>query len=621
MAKENTRSTEYELDRRTCLKSGALALSVLASPAVVSTEASARSRELPNSISVVADDHRAFYRFTVSDRIEARWQADLSGADYPDGVAGRTAFGSVAEGGADNFHFAGEVTNFVLSGPATVYLNGESVNATGRWGPDLPESLVVVGDGEDRSSYAFTVSGTVEPGAVADLTNAEVPESVDGNTASGAVGQGGADNFFFSGTITEFSHTGPLTVYRSGQQIDPDSLGGGDDSGSASFRKLGQTMLSAPGGGYAEGTVRPDGRYAVVGTKFGAGGSYLVDLSDPATPREVHHLPAPSDAPVPDVKFDRREGLYYRTIQGSGNFDIVDYGYASGTQNDPEIIGAIDGGSTHNLFSHPEVPVLYTVNYSYETPGFDVYDVSDSSAPEQGGTFGPQGACHDVVVDPNRDLLHAAYQGGEFEGYAVFDVSDPRAPSEVGRFDYANAQPYSEATVGEEAFGGAHHADYDPRRGLAIVGDEVSYGVPGGKHVFDIGWRDGSPENPIPIGFTVSPDAKRMNADPDGDGETEPTQRWDWTGHDFDIIPSGEETLLASGDWHEGAVLYDITDPTNPHALDQYPTDDGEVTPNDVLANYGEPPWAWNASYTPEREFVVVSDQFTGLYTFAVSGD
>ena len=476
-------------------------------------------------------------------------------------------------------------------------------------------------EGTEPASYEFSVSDSVVPGAVADLMNAESPDSVDGTTASGTVAEGGADNFFFSGSVTNFSYDGPLTVSRDGQQVDPDSLGGDDDDsedGQLSLRKLGQTMLSAPGGGYAEGSVRDDGQYAVVGTKFGASGSYLVNLADPNNPTEVHYLAASSDAPAPDVKFDSREGLYYRTIQGGASFEIVDYGYADGTPDTPTVISTVGGGSTHNLFPHPEASVLYTVNYSSGTSGFDIYDVSDPSAPNQLGDFGAQGICHDVVVDPDRDLLHAAYQGGQFEGYIVFDASDPRAPTEVGRFDYASAQSYGETAVGEEAFGGAHHADYDPQRELAIVGDERSYGVPGGKHIFDIGWGEGSPGNPIPVGFTVSPNARVMQPDPDGDGETEPTQRWDWTGHDFDIVPTGEKTLLVSGDWHEGTVLYDITDPTNPHSIDQYPTDDGSVTPNDVLAQYGDAPWAWNASYNPTRDVIVVSDQFTGLYTFKI---
>ena len=70
------------LDRRTYLRASALTLGTLAAPAAAS-KASANDRELPNSISIVGDDQRAFYRFIVSDAVEARWKADHSDAEHP----------------------------------------------------------------------------------------------------------------------------------------------------------------------------------------------------------------------------------------------------------------------------------------------------------------------------------------------------------------------------------------------------------------------------------------------------------------------------------------------------------------------------------------------------------
>jgi glucose/arabinose dehydrogenase len=232
MKRENRRSRSTStVDRRTYLKSGTLALGALASPAIAS-KASAQERELPNSISVVSDtDERAFYRFTVSDRIEARWQADLSGADYPDGVDGRTASGTVAERGADNFHFAGDVVTFALDGPATVYMNGDEIDVEKRWSSELPNTLLVESEDAERATYEFGVSGDLEAGALADLTNAEVPDSVEGSHASGAVAEGGTDDFRFSGSVTQFSFDGPLSVFRNGSEVDPDSLGSGGSSG------------------------------------------------------------------------------------------------------------------------------------------------------------------------------------------------------------------------------------------------------------------------------------------------------------------------------------------------------------------------------------------------------
>ena len=385
-----------------------------------------------------------------------------------------------------------------------------------------------------------------------------------------------------------------------------------------SLKKLGQTLLSGqspPSGGYSETDVRSDGRYAVVGTKWGISGSYLVDLDDPASPKQVHHLDNSNDAPNLDVKFDHREGLYYRAIERtwSGNFEIVDYGYSSGTPTAPEVVGSVSDGKSHNVTPHPTKPLFYTVNYGLETNGFDIYDVTEPTAPRKVGQHGPQGACHHIKVDTKRKLLCASFQSGQFVGIILYDVSDPRKPNEVGRFDYKKQTPYSQADVGEEAFGAAHRSYFDPRRELLVVGDERMAGVPGGKHIFDIGWKNGSVENPIPIGFTVSPNARRMGEDWD--------ERFDWTGHHFDIVPWGDATLLVSADWHEGVVLYDITDPTNPHSLSRYPTDDSmdRVTLNDKVSLLGKPPMAWKAAYNKNRDLIVASDTFTGLYTFGLS--
>ncbi|WP_458190617.1 LVIVD repeat-containing protein [Haladaptatus sp. NG-WS-4] len=255
------------------------------------------------------------------------------------------------------------------------------------------------------------------------------------------------------------------------------------------------------------------------------------------------------------------------------------------------------------------------MNYKLETDGFDVYDVADPSSPQKLGEYGPQGAAHDINVDPEREVLCCAYQSGEFIGLVLYDVSAPRNPNEIGRFDYRKRKSYGQAKVGEEAFGSAHHGHFDPRRDLLVIGDERGSGVPGGKHVFDVGWKNGSLVDPIPVGFTVSPNARRM-AD-------EFAERFDWTGHHFNIVPWGNATFVVAADWHDGVVAYDITDPTNPHPVDQYPTDDKTKVnaPNDKVSLLGEPPMAWQAAYdnSRERKLIIGSDTFTGLYTFELT--
>lgn len=394
--------------------------------------------------------------------------------------------------------------------------------------------------------------------------------------------------------------------------------GGKKDKGT--IRKMGHSLLSDPVGAFSEESIRSDGQYAVLGGFLGEGGSFLVDISNPRDPTEAHRLPSSAAVRNADVKFDRRDGLYYRSQEpntGDAEFDgieIVDYGWGDGTVEDPEIVGTLEAGPTHNLFAHPGADVVYATNEPEDPGGIDVFDVSDPQNPEFVGFAGPQSDLHDMVVDPERDLMHCAFVDSNFlDGYVIMDVSDPMDPVEVGRFDYEGLPNYSEERLenGEPGFENCHYANYDPERELAFVGDEIGFGVPGGKHVFDIGWGDGSVEDPQHIGFTYSPNAEVMD---------EADELFDWTGHNFDVIPKGSNTLLVSGDYHEGAVVYDVSDPMDPTATDAYETDDKadvvEENGTGPIFPVGDPPMAWGVDYADERDFTVVSDMVTGVYVF-----
>jgi hypothetical protein len=392
---------------------------------------------------------------------------------------------------------------------------------------------------------------------------------------------------------------------------------------SASLEKLGHSLLSNVEGGYTEADIRGDGRYGLTGSFFGSGGSYLVDLEDPSDPTEVHRLPSSPLVRNADVKFDTRDGIYYRTEEPNrrdvevDGVAVIDYGFGEGTPENPVFLSHMNAGSTHNLFPHPNAPVVYTVDHHPEGAGLDVFDVSDPADPKKVRVAGPEGDLHDVVVDPDSELMHAAYQGGETKGYVILDASDPLKPTEVGRFSYEDKPSYNEAGI--IGFENAHFADYDPERGIGIVGDENAYGIPGGKHFFDIGWKDGSPENPRHVGFTQSPNAEMMEPDPDNDGEVEGWDAFAWTTHNHDVVPMGDRCQLVSGDYREGVVLYDMTDPTNPTALDRYPTKDRAAEAKGPIFEIAGAPYCWGINYNPERDIAFASDMITGVYTFRVN--
>jgi len=202
--------------------------------------------------------------------------------------------------------------------------------------------------------------------------------------------------------------------------------------------KLGHSLLEDPPGGYTEGDIRDDGRYALTGSYYGTGGSFLVDIRNPTNPTQVHRVPSSSNVRNADVKFGRRDGLYYRSQEPNTDdaeldgVEIIDYGYADGTPEDPTIIGTLDAGPTHNLFPHPTEPYVYTTEHH----GMGVFDVSDPTDTTYLGTFGPEADLHDIVVDPENDLAHLAFIGGGFDGYVIMDVSDPASPEVAGGLSY-----------------------------------------------------------------------------------------------------------------------------------------------------------------------------------------
>jgi hypothetical protein len=71
---------------------------------------------------------RATYEVTVSGSIEAGPEADLEDAESVDTVSAGSAEGSVAEGGADDYLFTGEITSLETDGPIAVLVDGERID-------------------------------------------------------------------------------------------------------------------------------------------------------------------------------------------------------------------------------------------------------------------------------------------------------------------------------------------------------------------------------------------------------------------------------------------------------------------------------------------------------------
>lgn len=380
----------------------------------------------------------------------------------------------------------------------------------------------------------------------------------------------------------------------------------------------GHSLLSDPPGGYTEIDVRDDGAYALTGSFYGTGGSFLVDLSDPSNPTETHALESSEATRNADVQFGARDGIYYRSQEpneegGPGGFEIVDYGYDEGSLEDPVVAGRVDRPSgVHNLEPHPEEPVVYVVNGTDadgNQVGITVYDTSDPANPEQVASAVDNPGNHDIAFDAERDMIHSAFIGGEFVGWIGHDVSDPMSPEEVGRFSYEGRPEYTE--IGTAGFESCHYARADPERDLLYVGDEIATGLPGGKHVIDIGYGEGSLEDPVHLSFAHAPNAKTQQRT---------DELYDFTTHNHEVVHTGDASLLVDGAYHEGVVVFDVTDPEDITPGHQYLTLDGAEEAQGA-GWLGAAPMSWGIEYDENNDVVVASDINTGVYTFDISDE
>ncbi|WP_415381167.1 right-handed parallel beta-helix repeat-containing protein [Halosimplex sp. TS25] len=178
------------------------------------------STDLPNVVTVRGASEPAEYQFTVSGGLEPN--TDGAGINSYDTIDGSTATGRVWSG-EDSYVFGGEITDFSLSGAATVLVNGEEVDPADLGAPDLPNVVSIRGASEP-AEYQFTVSGGLEPNT--DGAGINDYDTIDGSTATGRV-WGGEDSYVFGGEITDFSLNGAATVLVNGEEVDPSQFGAG----------------------------------------------------------------------------------------------------------------------------------------------------------------------------------------------------------------------------------------------------------------------------------------------------------------------------------------------------------------------------------------------------------
>jgi hypothetical protein len=312
------------------------------------------------------------------------------------------------------------------------------------------------------------------------------------------------------------------------------------------------------------------GNYAFVGS-YGEG-MVVVDIADPTKPHRVGKFDCPGgqndiqlspDARYAVMAIDTKSNTCHNGKEGSVVLDISDPARPRELSFIPIAVGS------HN--DTLDWPYLYVDNYPTSYHKLEIFDLSAPASPRKVGEhdFGAStDGIHDSYVDhrpDGRDLLYAASIGHT----DVLDVTNP-------------ARPKLEVRFADPAVSISHQAEPNHDRSLLLVTDEFAGGsqVPGCGATalpFDPPAvpEVGRPDN---IGalhlYGLNPDGSVKGGGPDGKVGTFniPTQPNDpqrgCTIHVFWQAPS--ENRLVTAWYGKGTHIVDFSDPAKPRELGSF---------------------------------------------------
>jgi choice-of-anchor B domain-containing protein len=317
------------------------------------------------------------------------------------------------------------------------------------------------------------------------------------------------------------------------------------------------TPLAAPPAGELSaagnwGYTSPDGRrFALTGTSYGLS---IVEVTDPARPRNVGHVPGPTSG----WREVRTYGEYaYVTTEARHGLDIVDLS----DPDRPRLARTWNRtfASAHSLWIDEERGLLFangTRNETGGSSGMRVLDLGrDPEDPSDLGAF-TEYYVHDCWSAGG--LLYAAAINGGF--LATLDVSDPRAVRERGRF----------------FTGGRFTHNAWPTRD--------------GRYLFT---TDERPGRPVETWDLVDPLQPRKVSEYIAQPGTMP----------HNVMVDGDRLLVAH--YTEGVHLLDVRNPERPALMGSYDTFPGTAA---------EFSGAWGAYIFPGSDLIVVSDMQGGLF-------
>jgi hypothetical protein len=181
-------------------------------PASLTMDGQSVSAEAPNRLAIAnsGDDGTTDYQFSASGALEST--DELNSGDE---ISGSSAQGGV-NGGTDAYYYGGRISGFEYDGEIAVAINGREANPNTLLGHYLRVQAT-----ENRTTYDFAVSEALRQGPEFDTDGTD---AIDGLSASGQVGGSGADDYYFGGDLSYFSHDGDLDLYVDGEQVDLDTV-------------------------------------------------------------------------------------------------------------------------------------------------------------------------------------------------------------------------------------------------------------------------------------------------------------------------------------------------------------------------------------------------------------
>jgi choice-of-anchor B domain-containing protein len=195
--------------------------------------------------------------------------------------------------------------------------------------------------------------------------------------------------------------------------------------------------------------------YALVGLSNGLA---FVDVTDPAAPRRVGHLPTRTVSSTwRGVKVHRDHAYVVADRAGIHGLQVFDLtrlrGVTAPQRFAPERVyfgagtGVASGetlGSAHNVAIDEESGFAYVVGSATCAGGLHMVDLARPARPRFAGCFSADGYTHDVqcVVYRGPDRDHAGRQvcfAANEDTVTVVDVTDKRSPRQLARAAYAGA--------------------------------------------------------------------------------------------------------------------------------------------------------------------------------------